>query len=194
MKKISTLALMAFFFCLISMAQVVLGDINFSLGEGKKINPATGKITVTFPNVQGVADPTTTSFVLAGAFNENDFDGVEGTFATGVTFDLAEFELQPATDYTLKITSVKVDGTELAPEGAMRSTSRRVVLSVRWRGLLRLMRKRRQRLLLMMALIQLTMRVTEALTGSVLRPMNATIFTNLLKIPRLCWMLITFSQ
>ena len=115
MKKISTLALMAFFFCLSSMAQVVLGDINFSLGEGKKINPTTGKITVTFPNVTGVADPTATTFALAGAFNENDFDGLEGTFASGVTLDLAEFELQPATDYTLKITSVKVDGTELAP-------------------------------------------------------------------------------
>ena len=115
MKKISTLAFMAFFFCLSSMAQVVLGDINFSLGEGKKINPKTGKITVTFPNVTGVADPTTTSFVLAGAFNDTDFDGVEGSFASGVTFDLAEFELLPATDYTLKITSVKVEGTELAP-------------------------------------------------------------------------------
>ena len=106
MKKISTLALMAFFFCLSSMAQVVLGDINFSLGEGKKINPTTGKIIVTFPNVQGVADPTTTNFVMAGAFNEIDFDGVEGTFASGVTLDLSEFELQPATDYALKITSV----------------------------------------------------------------------------------------
>lgn len=116
MKKISTLAFMAFFFCLSSMAQVVLGDISFSLGEGKKISPATGKITVTFPNVQGVADPTATSFALAGNFGEDvPFDGVEGTFAAGVTFDLAEFELQPATDYTLKITSVKVDGTELAP-------------------------------------------------------------------------------
>ena len=115
MKKISTLAIMAFFFCLSSMAQVVLGDIKFSLGEGKKINPATGKITVTFPNVTGVADPTTTIFALAGAFNDIEFDGVEGTFASGVIFDLSEFELQPATDYALKITSVKVDGTELAP-------------------------------------------------------------------------------
>lgn len=115
MKKIFTLAFMAFFFCLGSMAQVVLGDINFSLKEGMKINPTTGKITVTFPNVTGVADPTTTSFVMSGAFNDIDFDGVEGTFATGVTLDLAEFELQPATDYALKITSVKVDGTELAP-------------------------------------------------------------------------------
>jgi len=115
MKKIFTLAFMAFFFCLGSMAQVVLGDISFSLGEGKKINPTNGKITVTFPNVTGVADPTTTSFVMSGAFNDIDFDGVEGTFATGVTLDLAEFELQPATDYALKITSVKVDGTELAP-------------------------------------------------------------------------------
>ena len=115
MKRISTLAFLAFFFCLGSMAQVVLGDINFSLKEGQKISPATGKITVTFPDVTGVADPTATNFALAGAFNDIDFDGVEGTFASGVTLDLAEFELQPATDYTLKITSVKVDGKELAP-------------------------------------------------------------------------------
>lgn len=117
MKKISTLAFMAFFFCLSSMAQVVLGDINFSIKDGQKINPTTGKITVTFPNVTGVADPTTTNFVLAGAFNDNDFDGVEGSFASGVTFDIAEFELQPATAYALKITSVKVDGVECASEG-----------------------------------------------------------------------------
>lgn len=117
MKKISTLAFMAFFFCLSSMAQVVLGDINFSLGEGKKINPITGKITVTFPNVTGVADPSATNFVLIGAFNDIEFDGIEGSFASGVTLDLADFELQPATDYALKITSVKVDGTECAAEG-----------------------------------------------------------------------------
>ena len=118
MKKIFTLAFMAFFFCLGSMAQVVLGDISFSLKEGQKISPTTGKITVAFPNVTGVADPTATNFVLAGSFGEGiDFDGVEGTFAAGVTFDLVEFELQPATDYTLMITSVKVDGTELAAEG-----------------------------------------------------------------------------
>lgn len=115
MKKISTLAFMAFYFCLSSMAQVVLGDINFSLGEGKKINPTTGKITVTFPNVTGVADLAATSFVLEGAFNDIVFDGVEGTFASGVTFDLADYELQPSTDYALKITSVKVDVAELAP-------------------------------------------------------------------------------
>ena len=115
MKKLSTFAFMAFFFCLGSMAQVVLGDINFSLKEGQKISPKTGKITVSFPNVSGVADPTATSFVIAGAFSDIDFDGVEGSFATGVTLDLAEFELQPATAYTLKITSVKVDGAELAP-------------------------------------------------------------------------------
>ena len=116
MKRISTLALMAFFFCLSSMAQVALGDINFSLKDGQKISPTTGKIIVTFPNVTGVADPTATNFVLAGAFNDIDFDGVEGSFASGVTLDLAEFELQPATDYVLKITSVKVDGTEQAPK------------------------------------------------------------------------------
>ena len=115
MKKLSTLAFLAFFFCFNSMAQVVLGDINFSLKEGQKINPTTGKITVTFPNVTGIADPTATSFMIAGAFNEIDFDEIEGTFAAGVTLDLAEFELQPATDYTLRITSVKVGGTELAP-------------------------------------------------------------------------------
>ena len=117
MKKISTLAFMAFFFCLSSMAQVVLGDIKFSLGEGKKISPTTGKITVTFPNVTGVADPSATNFVLTGAFNDIEFDGIEGSFASGVTLDLADFELQPATDYALKITSVKVDGTECAAEG-----------------------------------------------------------------------------
>ena len=117
MRKISTLAFMAFFCCMSAMAQVVLGDIKFSLGEGKKINPTTGKITVTFPDVTGVADPTATNFVLAGAFNDVDFDEVEGSFASGVTFDLGEFELEPGTDYTLKITSVKVDGAELAAEG-----------------------------------------------------------------------------
>ena len=117
MKKISTLAFMAFFCCLSAMSQVVLGDINFSVKDGAKLSPTTGKITVTFPNVTGVADPTATSFVLMGAFNDVDFDGVEGTFAAGVVFDLAEFELQPSTDYTLKITSVKVDGAEVAAEG-----------------------------------------------------------------------------
>ena len=117
MKRFSTLALMAFCFCLSSMAQVVLGDINFSIKEGSKINPTTGKITVTFPNVSGVADPAATNFVIAGAFNEIDFDGVEGSFASGVTLDLAEFELLPATAYALTITSVKVDGAELAAEG-----------------------------------------------------------------------------
>ena len=115
MKRISTLAIVAFFFCLSTMAQVVLGDINFSLKEGQKISPKTGKITVTFPNVSGVADPTATNFAIAGAFNDIDFDGLEGSFASGVTLDLAEFELQPATAYVLKLTSVKVSDTELAP-------------------------------------------------------------------------------
>jgi hypothetical protein len=72
---------------------------------------------VTFPEVTGVADPTATNFVLAGAFNDVDFDEVGGSFASGVTFDLGEFELEPGTEYTLKITSVKVDGAELAAEG-----------------------------------------------------------------------------
>ena len=110
---------MAFFSCLSMMAQIELGDISFSLGEGKKINPSTGKITVTFPNVTGVEDPTATVFVLEGSFGteETAFDGVEGTFASGVTFDLIDFELQPSTDYALTITSVKVDGVELAAEG-----------------------------------------------------------------------------
>ena len=55
--------------------------------------------------------------MLIGAFNDIEFDGIEGSFASGVTLDLADFELQPATDYALKITSVKVDGTECAAEG-----------------------------------------------------------------------------
>lgn len=117
MKKIFTLALMALFFSLSAMADVVLGDIKFSLADGKKISPATGKITITFPDVTGVDDPTATSFVLAGAFNDEAFDGLEGTFASGVVLDLAEFELQPGTDYVLKITSVKVNDAELAAEG-----------------------------------------------------------------------------
>ena len=117
MKKISTLAFMAFFCCLSAMSQVVLGDIQFSLADGAKVSPKTGKITVTFPNVTGVADPTATAFVLTGAFNDIEFDGVEGTFAFGVVLDLADFELEPSTSYLLKITSVKVDGAELAAEG-----------------------------------------------------------------------------
>lgn len=117
MRKISTLAFLAFFSCLSAMAEVVLGDIKFSIADGSKLNPMTGKITVSFPNVAGVDDPTATTFVLSGAFNDSDFDGVEGTFASGVVIDLAEYELQPATDYTLKISSVKVNGAELAAEG-----------------------------------------------------------------------------
>ena len=119
MKKITTLAFMAFFVCLGTMAQVELGDIHFSIANGKKVNPNNGKITVTFPNVTGVEDPTATTFVLEGNFGNEDlaFDGVEGTFAEGITFDLVEFELQPSTEYTLNITSVKVNGVELAAEG-----------------------------------------------------------------------------
>ena len=118
MKKISTLALMAFFCCLSAMSQVVLGDINFSIKDGAKLSPTTGKITVTFPNVTGVADPAATNFMLAGSFGEGfEFDEVSGSFASGVTFDLSEFELEPATQYELIISSVKVDGAELAAEG-----------------------------------------------------------------------------
>lgn len=119
MKKISTLAFMAFFFCLSAMAQVELGNISFSLADGKKINPNTGKITVTFPNVTGVDDPTATSFVIEGNFGNEElaFDGVEGTFASGVTFDLVEYGLEPSTNYVLTITSVKVGGEEKAAEG-----------------------------------------------------------------------------
>lgn len=112
MKKIFTLAFMAFFCSLGMMAQVVLGDIKFSIKDGQKVNPTNGKIMVTFPNVQGVEDPTATSFELAGSFNDNDFDGVGDTFAAGATFVLADFELEPSTDYTLTINSVKVDGVE----------------------------------------------------------------------------------
>lgn len=110
---------MTIFCCLGAMAQVELGDIKFSIADGSKVNPITGKITVTFPNATGVADPTTTSFVLEGNFGTDDlpFDGIEGTFASGVIFDLADFELQPSTEYVLTITSVKVDGVEKAAEG-----------------------------------------------------------------------------
>lgn len=118
MKKISTLAFMAFFFCLSAMAQIELGNIQFSLGEGKKINPITGKILVTFPNVTGVADPTATSFALEGDFGEGyEFDGIEGSFAQGALLELADFELEPSTNYTLTISAVLVNGENLAPEG-----------------------------------------------------------------------------
>ena len=82
MKKITTLAFMAFFVCLGAMAQVELGDIHFSIANGKKVNPNNGKITVTFPNVTGVEDPTATTFVLEGNFGNEDlaFDGVEAAF------------------------------------------------------------------------------------------------------------------
>ena len=118
MKRISTLAMMAFFCCLGSMAQVVLGDINFSLKEGGKISPTTGKIVVSFPNVQGVADPTATSFVINGNFGSDDtaFEELSATFASGITFDLQEYGLAPSTEHTLSITSVKVDGIELAAD------------------------------------------------------------------------------
>ena len=45
----------------------------------------------------------------------SEFDGIEESFAKGVTLELIDFELAPSTDYTLTITSVKVDGTNLAP-------------------------------------------------------------------------------
>lgn len=120
MKKIFTLAMMAFVFCLSASAQIELGDIKFSLGEGKKISPTTGKILVLFPNVTGVDDPVNTNFVIEGSFSAegvepSEFDGLEESFAKGVTLELIDFELAPSTDYTLTITSVKVDGTNLAP-------------------------------------------------------------------------------
>jgi hypothetical protein len=118
MKKIFTLAFMAFFCCLGAMAEIVLGDIQFSLGEGKKISPTTGAISILFPNVTGVDDPTAVNFVIEGNFNDNPdwrFDGLEGSFASGVTLELADFELTPSTDITLTVTSVKVNDVEYAP-------------------------------------------------------------------------------
>ena len=117
MKRIFTLSLVMLLTCMCAMAQVVLGDIKFSLGEGKKISPTTGKILVTFPDVTGVDESE--AFVIEGSFGieGTEFDGVEGTFASGVIFDLAEYELQPSTEYALTITSVKVGGAECAAEG-----------------------------------------------------------------------------
>lgn len=118
MKKIFTLTFMVLFCCLGAMAEIVLGDIQFSLGEGKKISPTTGAISILFPNVAGVDDPTAVNFTIEGNFNDNPdwrFDGLEGSFASGVTLELADFELTPSTDITLTVTSVKVDGQELAP-------------------------------------------------------------------------------
>ena len=114
MRKISTLAFMAFFCCMSAMAQVVLGDIKFSVKDGAKLNPTTGKITVTFPKVTGVEDPTAAKLVIAGNFGEdNGFDGLEGTLASGVTIDFADdYGLEASTEYTLTITSVKVDAAE----------------------------------------------------------------------------------
>ena len=119
MRKISTLAFMAFFCCMSAMAQVVLGDIKFSIKDGAKLSPTTGKITVTFPKVTGVEDPTAAKLVIAGNFGEDSgFDGLEGTLASGVTIDFADdYGLEASKEYTLTITSVKVDGAELAAEG-----------------------------------------------------------------------------
>ena len=119
MRKISTLAFMAFFCCMSAMAQVVLGDIKFSIKDGAKLSPTTGKTTVTFPKVTGVEDPTAAKLVIAGNFGEDSgFDGLEGTLASGVTIDFADdYGLEASKEYTLTITSVKVDGAELAAEG-----------------------------------------------------------------------------
>jgi hypothetical protein len=119
MRKISTLAFMAFLCCMSAMAQVVLGDIKFSVKDGAKLNPTTGKITVTFPDVTGVEDPTAVGLVIAGNFGEDkDFDELEGTLASGITIDFADdYGLEPSTEYLLTITSVKVDGVEMAAEG-----------------------------------------------------------------------------
>lgn len=121
MKKISTLAFMAFFLCLSAMAQVELGSVQFTPGEGKKINFQTGKINVNFPKatVDGNAIDPATAFTIAGGFGESDDLAVfaEGTFGDGVTLEIADWGLEPATDYTLTISSVQVDGVECAAEG-----------------------------------------------------------------------------
>ena len=119
MKKIFTLAFLAFFSCLSTFAEVELGAVKFSLGEGKKISPTTGKITISFPNATGLEGSGIGGFIAEGNFGseETAFDGLEGSFSDGLTLDLSEFELTPSTNYTLTITSVKVGGVEKAPEG-----------------------------------------------------------------------------
>ena len=117
MKKTLLLVMLTAFASLAATAQVVLGDAKWSIRDGAKVNPAK-TITIQFPNINGVDGTATIS--LAGnlfaegeeATEDNAFDGIEANVLDPVAFSLADFEVVENTSYTLKITSVKVDGVE----------------------------------------------------------------------------------
>ncbi len=117
MKKTLLLVMLTAFASLAATAQVVLGDVKWSIRDGAKVNPAK-TITIQFPNINGVDGTATIS--LAGnlfaegeeATEDNAFDGIEANVLDPVAFPLADFEVVENTSYTLKITSVKVDGVE----------------------------------------------------------------------------------
>lgn len=122
MKKIFTLAIVAFFCSLGMMAQVELGNIKFSLGEGKKISPKTGVISVSFPNATGLTDEEkqSTEIFIEGKFSaeghdDEEFDGSE-KLTRSFDIALADYELSPKTDYTLTITSVKINNQEFVTD------------------------------------------------------------------------------
>lgn len=117
MKKTLLLVMLTAFASLAATAQVVLGDAKWSIRDGAKVNPAK-TITIQFPNINGVDGTATIS--LAGnlfaegeeATEDNAFDGIEANVLDPVAFPLVDFEVVENTSYTLKITSVKVDGVE----------------------------------------------------------------------------------
>lgn len=122
MKKIFTLVVMAMLTTVVAMAQITLGSAKFSLKAGTKVNPARTNIVLTFPNIEGVADPINTKMEIAGSFVElgedGAFDGIEGTVGEGVVISLGDFDLPAGSDITLSINSVKIEGTELLADTA----------------------------------------------------------------------------
>lgn len=117
MTKKNFLAIVALLISVASFAQVELGAPKFSIKDGAKVNPSRTVISMTFPNVAGIEDPST-QFTIEGSFGEGyEFDGVGGSFGSGANISLVDFELEGGVDYTLTITSVKVNGVECAVEG-----------------------------------------------------------------------------